>query len=279
MTLLTADDYQRFPPVEPDYRYAYGTGSQQFGELTLPSATPPYPVIILIHGGGYREMYNLRPLGAVATALATAGFAVWNIEYRRFGNGGDYPQMFLDVAAAADHLPQIAQAHNLDLNRVIAVGHSAGGHLALWLAGRRQIESTSPIYFSEPLAVHGAVALAPLADVTHGSESELSSDALLAVMGGDATQKPSVYRNGCPVRLLPLGKPQVIIVGSEDRSMLDNAERYIAAAHEAGDDAQLIVLPGAGHFEIVAVETEEWSAVQRATAQLRDTLHPSCGEN
>ncbi|MCY3865168.1 MAG: alpha/beta hydrolase [Chloroflexi bacterium] len=279
MTLLTADDYQRFPPVEPDYRHAYGPGSQQFGELTLPSATTPYPVIVLIHGGGYREKYNLRPLGAVVSALAAAGFAVWNIEYRRFGNGGDYPQMFLDVAAAADHLPKIADERHLDLNRLITVGHSAGGHLALWLAGRPNIESTSPIYVSEPLAVHGAVALAPLADVTHGSESELSSDALLAVMGGEANQNPSAYRNGCPVKLLPLGIPQVIIVGSQDGSMLDNAERYIAAARAAGDDAQLIVLPGAGHFEIVAVETKEWAAVQRATAQLRDALHPSCGED
>ncbi|MCY4061615.1 MAG: alpha/beta hydrolase [Chloroflexi bacterium] len=278
MTLLTAEDYQRFPTAQPDYRYAYGPGSQQFGELTLPSATPPYPVIILIHGGGYREIYNLHPLGAVVSALAAAGFAVWNIEYRRYGNGGNYPEMFLDVAAAADHLPQIAQAHNLDLNRVITVGHSAGGHLALWLAGRPNIESTSPVYVSEPLAIHGAVALAPLADVTHGSESDLSSDALLAVMGGDATQKLSAYRNGCPVKLLPLGIPQVIIVGSEDGSMHANAERYIAAAHAAGDDAQLMVLPGAGHFEIVAVGTEEWAAVQRATVQLSDKLHPSCGE-
>lgn len=279
MTLLTADDYQRFPTAQPDYRYAYGTGSQQFGELTLPSAAPPYPVVILIHGGGYREIYNLRPLGAVVTALAAAGFAVWNIEYRRYGNGGDYPQMFLDVAAAADHLPAIAAAHELDLDRVLAMGHSAGGHLALWLAGRRHIEPASPIYDSEPLPVHGAVALAPLADVTHGSESDLSSDALLAVMGGDATQNPSAYRNGCPVELLPLGIPQVIIVGSEDVSMLANAERFIAAARAAEDDAQLIVLPGAGHFEIVAVECDEWAAVQRATTQLCDTLHSGGGED
>ena len=278
MTLLTADDYQRFAPVEPDYRYAYGTGSEQFGELTLPSATPPYPVIILIHGGGYREKYNLRPLGAVVSALAAAGFAVWNIEYRRFGNGGDYPQMFLDVAAAADHLPEIASAHQLDFYRVITMGHSAGGHLALWLAGRSSIESASPIFVSEPLAVHGAVALAPLADVTGGSESELSSDALLAVMGGGPNRNPSAYRNGCPARLLPLRVPQVIIVGSEDGSMLENAERYIAAAGAAGDDARLIVLPGAGHFEIVAVGTEEWAAVEQATMQLCDTFHPSCGQ-
>lgn len=277
MTLLTADDYQQFPTVEPDYRYAYGPGSQQFGELTLPSATPPYPVIVLIHGGGYREIYNLRPLGTMATALADAGFAVWNIEYRRFGNGGDYPKLFLDVAAAADYLPEIAEARKLDLNRVITMGHSAGGHLALWLAGRRNIEAASPIFVSEPLAVHGAVALAPLADATHGSESDLSSDALLAVMGGRPKEMPSAYRNGCPVKLIPLGIPQVILVGSEDGSMLENAERYIAAAHAAGDDAQLTVLPGAGHFEIVAVGTEEWAAVQRALTELSGKLLQSCG--
>ena len=134
MTLLTAEDYQRFPTVEPHHRFAYGPHSQQFGELTRPNSPPPHPVIVLIHGGGYREIYDLRPLGTVVAALAAAGFAVWNIEYRRYGNGGDYPQMFLDAGAAADYLPHIAEAHHLDLGRVITMGHSAGGHLALWLA-------------------------------------------------------------------------------------------------------------------------------------------------
>ena len=272
MTLLTAEDYQLFPTVEPQHRYAYGAHSQQFCELTLPSAAPPHPVIILIHGGGYREMYNLRPLGTMVASLAEAGFAVWNIEYRRFGNGGDYPQMFLDVAAAADYLPQIAEAHHLDLRRVISMGHSAGGHLALWLAGRRSIEASSPLYVSEPLAIHGVAALAPLAHVTCGGESQLSSEALMAVMGGAPTDAPSAYRNGCPAKLLPLGVPQVILVGAEDVAMLDNAERYIKAAAAAGDDSQLIVLPGAGHFEIVAVDSKEWRDVRRAVLQLSEKL-------
>ena len=272
MTLLTADDYQQFPQVEPHHRYAYGTHEQQFGELTLPEAPAPHPLIVLIHGGGYREIYNLRPLGTVVAALAEAGFAVWNIEYRRYGNGGDYPQMFLDVGAAADFVAQIAEAHNLDLSRVISMGHSAGGHLALWLAGRRNIESASPLFVDEPLAIHGVVALAPLAHVTEGAESDLSSDALLAVMGGAPTESPEAYRNGCPAQLLPLGITQSIVVGEEDAAMLDNAERYIKAASDAGDNAELIVLPGAGHFEIVAVDASEWGDVRRAVLQLRQRL-------
>lgn len=272
MNLLTADDYQLFPTVEPHHRYAYGEDAQQFGELTLPDSPPPHPLIVLIHGGGYREMYNLRPLGTVVSALAEAGFAVWNIEYRRFGNGGDYPQMFLDVAAAADFVAQIAEAHNLDLSRVISMGHSAGGHLALWLAGRRNIESASPLFVGEPLAIHGVVALAPLAHVTAGAESDLSSDALLAVMGGAPSEMPDAYRNGCPAQLLPLGVAQSIVVGEEDAAMLDNAERYIKAATDAGDDAELIVLPGAGHFEIVAVDAAEWQDVLGALRQLRQRI-------
>lgn len=272
MTLLTPDDYQRFPPLAPNHRYAYGSHDLQFGELTLPDSAPPHPVIVLIHGGGYREMYDLHPLGMVVAALADAGFAVWNIEYRRYGNGGDYPTMFLDVGAAADFLPQIAEAHLLDLSRIMSIGHSAGGHLALWLAGRRNIEAESPLFVDRPLSIHAVLALAPLADVINGAESELSSEALLAVMGGTPAEAPDAYRNGCPTQLLPLGIPQVTIVGSADQGMLANAERYIAAATAAGDDAQLITLPGAGHFEIVAVDANEWRDVRRAVQQLGASL-------
>ena len=272
MSLLTADDYQRFPTVAPDHHYVYGSHPLQFGELTLPDTMPPHPIIVLIHGGGYREMYNLRPLGSVVAALAAAGFAVWNIEYRRYGNGGEYPTMFLDVGAASDYLPQIAKAYRLDLTRVISMGHSAGGHLALWLAGRRNIESESQLYVDCPLSIHGVLALAPLADVKGGAESELSSDALLAVMGGEPMDAPGAYRNGCPTALLPLGIPQVIIVGSEDQSMLANAKRYAETAKASGDVTRLIELPGAGHFEIVSVDSKEWNDVRQALIQLGKKL-------
>lgn len=279
MSLLTAEDYQRFPTVSPHHRYAYGRNAQQFGELTLPATTPPHPVIILIHGGGYREMYNLRPLGSAVAALADAGFAVWNIEYRRFGNGGDFPQMFLDVGAAADHLKQLAGAHDLDLSRVISMGHSAGGHLALWLAGRHRIESASPIFAREPVAIHAVLALAPLADVSAGSESELSSDALLAVMGGRAAAAPQAYRDGSPSELIPLGAPQVIIVGSEDKAMLANAKQYSVAATQAGDEVDLQIIAGVGHFEIVAVETAAWEGVCQSLLLLARQIENGCGDN
>ena len=114
--------------------------------------------------------------------------------------------------------------------------------------------------------------LAPLADVIGGAENELSSDALLAVMGGTPSESPGAYRNGCPTALLPVGIPQVIIVGSEDQSMLANARRYTEDAAAAGDDAQLIVFAGAGHFEIVAVDSDEWRVVREAVQKLGKSL-------
>ena len=268
MPLLTPEDYQRFPTVKPDQRYAYGSHPQQFGELTLPRMAPPHPVIVLIHGGGYREMYDIRPISGVAKALADVGFAVWSIEYRRHGNGGGFPNMFLDVAAAADYLRQIAARHELDLERTISMGHSAGGHLALWLAGRHNIERASPLFSQTPLPIRAVLALAPLADIKRFILEGTGSDALLHVMGGDPAAVPSHFRNGSPTELLPLGIPQSLIVGAEDADMLDNARGYVEAATALGDNAELIVLPQAGHFEVVALETTAWIDVQSAALRM-----------
>lgn len=270
--LLTAEDYQRFPRVEADFRYAYGSDSQQFGELTLPRTTPPHPVVVLVHGGGYQELYDLNPLGTVAASLAADGFAVWNIEYRRHGKGGEFPQMFLDVAAAADHLRRLADEHRLNLDRVISVGHSAGGHLALWLAARHRIERSSPLFVAAPATIHAVLALAPFADIGLLGSAESPSDALLAVMGGRPAEAPANYRNGSPSELLPLGKPQMIIVGGEDASILDNARAYVDRATELGDKPRLAVLADAGHFEVVSVQSPAWNEVQRALLNLRDQV-------
>lgn len=267
--LITAEDYTRFPRIEPDFRYAYGGDSQQFAELTLPRTAPPHPVVVLVHGGGYREIYDLSPLGSLASSLADDAFAVWNIEYRRHGNGGEYPRMFHDVAAAADYLRQIAAAHSLNLDQVISMGHSAGGHLALWLAGRHRIERSSPLFVETPTAVRAALALAPFADIARLAASESCSDALLAVMGGRPADAPANYASGSPADLLPLGKPQAIIVGSEDAAILENARAYVGAATELGDEPSLTVLPDAGHFEVVSVQSAAWLAVRRSLLRLR----------
>ncbi len=270
--LLTAEDYLRFPRVEPDFRYAYGNDSQQFGELTLPRTRPPHPVVVLVHGGGYREIYDLSPLGSLAASLAAAGFAVWSIEYRRHGNGGEFPQMFRDAAAAADYLRQIAKEQRLNLDQVISIGHSAGGHLALWLAARHRIERSSPLYVAAPAAVHAVLALAPFADLGLLASDESASDALLAVMGGRPAEAPANYRNGSPAELLPIGKPQAIIVGSEDAAILDNARAYLDAATVLGDDARLSVLEAAGHFEVVSTQSPAWHEVLRTLLHLREQV-------
>ena len=125
--LLSAEDYLRFPQQAGDFRYDYGAHPLQFAELSLPASAPPHPVVSLIHGGCYRELYDLRPLSSLVTDLVGLGYAVWNIEYRRHGCEGGFPRMFLDAAAAVDFLRQIAVEHELDLERVISAGHSAGG--------------------------------------------------------------------------------------------------------------------------------------------------------
>ena len=115
---------------------------------------------MLVHGGSWREAYSAKPLGGICRALTGAGFAVWNIEYRRTGNGGGYPQTLLDVAQAADLLRSAVAEHALDLSRVVTMGHSAGGQLALWLAARPRVPESSPVYTANPLDVRGVVCLA-----------------------------------------------------------------------------------------------------------------------
>jgi len=277
--LLTAQDYLQFPTVEADFRYTYGGDSQQFGELTLPRSAPPHPVVVLVHGGGYRELYDLNPLGSLVASLAEDGFAIWNIEYRRYGNGGEFPRMFLDAAVATDHLRQIKDEHSLNLDQVISMGHSAGGHLALWLAARQRIERSSPLFMEKPVAVQAVLALAPVGDIARLAASKNSSDALLAVMGGGPAEAPANYANGSPSELLPLGKPQTIIVGSEDTDILDNSRAYVDAAMAAGDSPMLTVLPDVGHFEVVWVQSRAWIEVRRALMRLSEQVatNPNLG--
>ncbi len=262
--LLSAEDYLRFPQQAGDYRYVYGAHPLQFAELSLPASAPPHPVVSLIHGGCYRELYDLRPLASLVTELVGLGYAVWNIEYRRHGCEGGFPRMFLDAAAAVDFLRQIAVEHALDLARVISAGHSAGGHLALWLAGRKRIPAESPLYSADPAPIQAVLALAPLTDIASAWRRGACGEALLDVMGSSPDEVAANYRAGSPAQLLPLGARQMILVGEHDSDILREAQQYAEAAAKQGDRAQLLVVPEAGHFEVVSVDSSAWRMVRGA---------------
>jgi acetyl esterase/lipase len=150
----------------PDQRIQYGSAPQQFGNLRLPKGKGLHPVVIFIHGGCWLSAYDIAHAGSIEQALADSGYAVWSIEYRRVGDeGGGWPGTFLDIAHGADYVREIAQKYSLDLNHIVASGHSAGGEFALWLAARNKIQSSSDVYVANPVKVHGVVALAPAPDL------------------------------------------------------------------------------------------------------------------
>jgi acetyl esterase/lipase len=254
------------PAPPADARIAYGAGEHQFGELRLPAGPGPHPLAITVHGGFWRARYGLAYFGHCCAALADAGIASWNIEYRRIGHeGGGWPGTFQDVGAAADYVRQLAHSYALDLGRVVVSGHSAGGHLALWLAARGRLPASSPLVSAEPLALRGVVGLAALADLHLAWELGLSERVVGELLGGGPEHYPERYALTSPAELLPLGLPQVLLHGTLDEPVpIAVARSYVAAAQARGDAARLVELPGAGHFELVDPRTREWGLVLAA---------------
>ncbi|MGO8947142.1 MAG: alpha/beta hydrolase family protein [Ktedonobacterales bacterium] len=262
------------PAPTADVRLKYGPSTYQFGDLRLPRDRAGrggreaglYPVVIGVHGGYYRARYGLDYFGHVCAALTAAGLATWNIEYRRLGNhGGGWPGTFEDVAAAADYLRALERRYRLDLGRVMALGHSAGGHLACWLAARHRIPAGLPLHCSSALPISSVVSLAGVLDLRRAWELRLSRGVVDRLLGGSPEQVRVRYEVASPVELLPLGVPQTIIHGTADTSVPYEISRdYAEAARQRGDVAELVTLEGAGHFEIVDPGTPEWQCVLRS---------------
>ncbi len=254
------------PPA--DHRLFYGANELQFGELRLPKGAGPHPVAIVIHGGCWMSEYGLSYMSHLSAALAEAGVATWNIEYRRVGDkGGGWPGTFEDVARAADHLRTIAKTYSLDLNRVIAVGHSAGGHLALWLAARKRLPKDSPVYRADPLPLRGVVSLAGVTDLRRAGTA--CDENVPQLMGGSPKERATIYDQASPIDLLPLGVPSAIAQGASDSIIpLAMAQDYADAAKKKGDDAKLVVIEKAGHFEIVDPKSFAWNAVRNEVLAL-----------
>ncbi|MBI5764399.1 MAG: alpha/beta hydrolase [Planctomycetes bacterium] len=253
----------------PTARIAYGDGPQQFGELRIPEGKGPHPVVVLIHGGCWlAEVADLTYFSPMAETLTKRGVATWNIEYRRIGNeGGGWPGTFLDVGRATDHLRVIAKQYALDLDRVVVAGHSAGGHLALWIAARKKLDKASELFVKDPLPVAGVVNLSGPGDLaTFGSDPKhaCGEDTIRRLLGGGPKDVPSRYRDASPTMLLPLGVPQVCISGLRDQAVpFGHGKAHTEAARKAGDDARFVELPEAGHFEVIAPTSDSWRSVEQ----------------
>lgn len=270
--MVPSEDILERSPPSGAHRIAYGSEPHQFGDLRIPIGDGPHPVVIGIHGGYWRAKYDLTYFGHACVALTNAGFATWNIEYRRTGEpGGGWPGTFQDAGAAADFLRDLAPTYNLSLGSVLAVGHSAGGHLALWLAGRHHIPDDSELYIPGPLPLHGAVALAGVVDLRRAWTLGLSENATGLLMGGSPDEFLERYTVGSPYDLLPLGIRQFLIHGTVDDSVpLELSERYVRRATAKGDLATLLTLPDIGHFELVDPNSSVWSTVVSVVTALGD---------
>lgn len=252
------------PAPTPDARAAYGPAPEQFGDLRLPPGDGPHPVLVMFHGGFWRAKYDLEHTGHLCAALTAHGIATWNVEYRRVGSvGGAYPNTLRDAGLAVDHLRKVAPRHNLDLDRVVLAGHSAGGHLAVWSAGRHRVPEGDPLYIPDPLPVRAAVALAGAVDLGLCWRMHLSNDAVVDLMGGTPEEVPERYAAASPGTLLPLGVKQVLVHGTRDPDVpYEISQFYTERAQSLGDDATLVSLKGTGHFELIDPGSKEHSRVR-----------------
>ena len=249
-------------PGEGDGVHRYGTEDPQVGELRVPPGAGPHPVAVLVHGGFWRSAYDRSLMEPLATDLVARGWATWNIEYRRVGEpGGGWPGTFDDAAAAVDHLAALVTAgETLDLERVVAIGHSAGGHLALWLAGRPSLPADAP-GASPTVVVAAAVSQAGVADLVAAAHGRVGGSAVPDLLGGDPGEVPDRYATASPVALVPMGVPTLCVHGEADPLVpIDQSERWAAAAVGAGDPVELVAFAG-GHFEVLDPAHESWRAV------------------
>lgn len=270
------------PRPAADHRIAYGQDPDQFGELWLPKADGPRPVVVLIHGGCWQEsLPGLELMDYAAASLRRRGYAVWNLEYRRLGRaGGGYPGTFEDVARGVDALRGLARSYPLDLRRVVLVGHSAGGQLALWAAAQSRRPAGGP-GAAPPLPVAGVVSLAGIDDLeayhAKGPAACGGPGVVEALVGAPGRSLPAAFANTSPAAMLPLGVPQVIVSGEQDPIVPPAfGSGYAAKARRAGDDVRAVVVPHVGHFELIDPLSDAWRPVAEAIrAMLRAT--PSAG--
>lgn len=263
--LTGTKDYVARAAVPADERFEYGTGPSRFADLYLPKGIRPYRLVVFFHGGCWMSEFGLEPVGGFCRALADeTGLAVLSVEYRRVGEeGGGWPGTFLDAAAALDFADELSTKAPVSRQRVIVAGHSAGAHLALWLAARAGLPPDDPLRTAVRIRPSRVVALGPLADLADvpGTPCAGALDGLL----GPLSLRDLRLRSASPAARLPLGVPQVLVAGARDRiAPATLAKAYVEKARAAGDAVELVEVPSAGHFELVTPGSAAWPAVLEA---------------
>ncbi|MEN2785648.1 alpha/beta fold hydrolase [Sphingomonas qilianensis] len=274
--LLTWDDLASRAKPAPDATISYGDDHLQKVDLWLPAGPRPtgkrFPTVLMVHGGCWTTSIADRSLmNWVADDLRKAGYAVWNIDYRGVDRtGGGYPGTFQDAAKAADTLRDHARQYGLDTQHVVAIGHSAGGHLALWLAARSKLPADSPLHTARPLRIAHVISLGGLPDLEATAASPdngCGTEVVGALLGKPTPGRPDIYRDTSVPRLLPLGMRQDLVNGQEDRIIpMRLATGYVAQAQKAGDSIALHVVPQTGHVELVTPDTAAWAKTRQLLA-------------
>jgi acetyl esterase/lipase len=254
--------------LRPGRTYRYGPDRSQVADLHLPGAAgshQPRPLMILIHGGSWKAGYGRIVMRGLLADLLGRGWAVWNIEYRRLGNGGGWPATFQDVAAAIDRVADLDAP--LDMRRVSLLGHSAGGHLALWAAARDKLPPGAPGHLHDQprVPLKQVIAQAGVCDLG-GAHRRWHGGAAGALMGGGPEEVPERYDLGDPIRLLPPSVPVLLVHGTADETVSVKLSRsYDRAARAAGGQVELVEIDAqAGrHRAHLDPRGAAWAAVTR----------------
>jgi acetyl esterase/lipase len=254
-----------------DKRVTYGPEPQHFAELRFPKGPGPSPLLMMIHGGFWQAVYDLNHTGLLCADLTTRNVVTCNLEYRRLGNqGGGWPGTFQDISVAADRTLEILlRDPRVDTSRTTVMGHSAGGHLALWLVSRHKVVRGSPLYVGRRSPISNAISLSGVPNLQLGWKQHLGNGVVSKLMGGAPEEFPDRYAAGSPVDLLPTGGRQVLLHGTADNIVpISQSESFVRRAKEVGNDTTFVKLDGVGHFELIDPESSAWRTVAETVLNL-----------
>ena len=260
----------RTPPPF-DLRTSYGSDPSQFAEVRFPNGKGPFPVLFVVHGGFWQSVYDLSHIGHLCAAFTSIGIITCNLEYRRIGNpGGGWPGTFQDLKLATHNILQtMSPDPRFDLARTAIIGHSAGGHLALWLTGRHRIGKGSLLHTDQKQDITSIISLAGVADLRLAWRQKLGHGIVARLMGGTPDEHSDRYNAGSPIELLPTGARQVLVHGTDDNTVpVSQSEAYVEKAEKLGDRPTLVRLEGIGHYELIDPESEAWPTVAEAVLSL-----------